>query len=105
MEFKNVTLVKAANVYFNGKVTSRTFYLEDGERKTLGFMLDGDYTFNTGAEELMEVLGGEMDIKLPGETAFKTYVSGASFVVPANSSFDVVVKTYADYCCSYRESK
>ncbi len=103
MEFKNVTLVKAANVYFEGKVTSRTFYMEDGERKTLGFMLDGDYTFSTGAEELMEVLGGSMDIRLPGETEFTTYATGTSFVVPANEKFDVKVAAYADYCCSYRE--
>lgn len=104
MEFKNVTLVKAANVYFDGKVTSRTFYMEDGERKTLGFMISGEYKFNTGAEELMEVLGGEMEIKLSGETSSTTYKTGDSFVVPANSSFDVIVNIYADYCCSYREA-
>ncbi|MGO5051539.1 pyrimidine/purine nucleoside phosphorylase [Lachnospiraceae bacterium LCP25S3_G4] len=103
MEFKNVTLVKAANVYFGGKVTSRTFYMEDGERKTLGFMIGGEYTFQTGAEELMEVLGGEMDIKLPQDETYKNYRVGESFTVPANSSFDVIVKTYADYCCSYIE--
>ena len=34
-EFKNVTAVKKANVYFDGKVTSRTVIFEDGERKTL----------------------------------------------------------------------
>lgn len=101
MEFKNVTLTKAANVYFGGKVTSRTFHLENGERKTLGFMLDGEYTFNTGLAEIMEVLGGEMDIKLPNETEFSTYKVGEIFNVPANSSFDVIVKEYADYCCSY----
>ena len=105
MEFKNVTLTKAANVYFDGKVTSRTFHMEDGERKTLGFMVGGEYTFSAGAEELMEVLGGEMDIKLQGTDEFTTYAVGTSFVVPANESFDVKVKTYADYCCSYRETK
>lgn len=31
MEFENVKLVKAANVYFDGKVTSRTFYMPDGD--------------------------------------------------------------------------
>jgi uncharacterized protein YaiE (UPF0345 family) len=102
MEFNNVKLVKAANVYFDGKVTSRTFYMENGERKTLGFMITGEYKFNTDAEELMEVLGGEMDIKLPNESEFSTYKTGDSFVVPSNSSFDVIVKTYSDYCCSYK---
>lgn len=104
MEFENVKLVKAANVYFDGKVTSRTFYMQDGERKTLGFMIQGEYTFSTGAQELMEVLGGSMDIKLPGETEFKTYGTGTSFTVPSQSSFDVKVKEYADYCCSYIEN-
>lgn len=103
MEFKNVTLVKNANVYFDGKVTSRTFYMADGERKTLGFMLADSYTFQTADEELMEVLGGEMDVKLSGEVAFITYVAGTSFIVPKNSSFDVIVKNYADYCCSYKK--
>lgn len=103
MEFKNVTLTKNANVYYDGKVTSRTFYMEDGERKTLGFMLADTYTFQTADEELMEVLGGAMDIKLPGEATFATYDAGTSFVVPKNSSFEVVVKTYADYCCSYKK--
>lgn len=103
MEFKNVTLMKAANVYFDGKVTSRTFYMEDGERKTLGFMMAGEYTFGTGVAEIMEVLGGEMEIKLPEATEFVTYAAGTSFNVPANSKFDVKVAEYADYCCSYEK--
>ena len=103
MDFENVKLTKAANVYFDGKVTSRTFFMENGERKTLGFMIGGKYTFNTGLEEIMEVLGGKMEIKLSNQDEFKTYEQGQSFVVPANSSFDVLVDTYADYCCSYIE--
>lgn len=102
MEFENVKLVKEANVYFDGKVTSRTFYMPDGERKTLGFMIAGEYIFTTGAEELMEVLGGAMEIKLPGSDSFVNYEKGTSFSVPANSSFEVKVKEYADYCCSYK---
>ena len=39
MEFKNVTVVKKANVYFDGKVTSRTVLFDDGEKKTLGIMI------------------------------------------------------------------
>lgn len=102
MEFKNVTVVKAANIYFDGKVTSRTVLMSDGERKTLGFMVEGTYKFATGTEELMEVLGGEMEVRLPGETAFKTYLAGTSFVVPAHTEFEVKVSKFADYCCSYK---
>lgn len=100
-EFKNVTVVKKANVYFDGKVTSRTVILEDGERKTLGIMLQGEYEFATGAKELMEVLGGSLDVKLPGADSYVTYKEGESFEVPANSKFQLIVKEVADYCCSY----
>lgn len=102
MEFENVRVIKKANVYFDGKVTSRTVFFENNSKKTLGFMLAGEYEFNTAAEELMEVIGGEMDIMLKGETEYKTYAEGTSFVVPENSSFKIIVKKYADYCCSYK---
>ena len=101
MDFKNVTLVKKANVYHGGKVSSRTFYLENGERKTLGFMLAGDYEFGTGAPELMEMLSGGMDVLLPGKTQWEHYGEGQSFNVPGDSKFQVKVADFADYCCSY----
>ena len=100
-EFANVTVVKAANVYFDGKVTSRTVKFADGTRKTLGIMLPGEYDFGTAEAEVMEILQGEMDIVLPGETAWQTVKGGESFNVPANSRFQLNVKTVADYCCSY----
>ena len=100
-EFRNVTVIKKANVYFDGKVTSRTVLFGDGEKKTLGIMLPGEYEFSTGDKEIMEVLGGSMDVKLPGEAAFKTYKEGSSFEVPAKSSFKLVLREVADYCCSY----
>lgn len=100
-EFKNVTAIKKANVYFDGKVTSRTIVFEDGERKTLGIMLPGEYEFGTAAKEIMEVLGGSLDVKLPGSDSFITYKEGECFEVPANSKFQLIVKEVADYCCSY----
>jgi len=100
-EFKNVTAVKKANVYFDGKVTSRTILFPDGTKKTLGIMLPGDYEFGTGASEIMEVLGGEMDVLLPGSSDWKTYKEGDAYTVPANSKFKLKIKGVADYCCSY----
>jgi len=35
-DFKNVTVLKKANIYFDGKVTSRTVLFNDGSKKTLG---------------------------------------------------------------------
>lgn len=100
-QFENVTLVKAANIYFDGKVTSRTVLFADGTRKTLGIMMPGDYEFGTEAAELMEIMAGEMDILLAGESEWQTIKGGESFNVPANSSFKLQVKSVADYCCSY----
>ncbi len=99
--FDNVTIVKKANVYFDGKVTSRTVLFPDGTRKTLGFMMPGEYEFGTGARELMEMLGGEMDVLLPGQSDWQTFGAGQSFEVPANSSFKLKLKGPVDYCCSY----
>lgn len=103
-EFNKVTVVREANVYFDGKVTSRTVVFEDGTKKTLGFMLAGEYSFDTSAAEVMEMLGGEMDVLLPASTHWKTMKAGESFEVSANSKFDLVVKKFADYCCSYIEA-
>jgi uncharacterized protein YaiE (UPF0345 family) len=100
-EFSNVTVVKAANIYFDGKVTSRTVKFADGSHKTLGIMLPGDYSFNTAAAEIMEVLAGSMEIRLAGKDDWATYPAGTQFEVPANSSFDLKISEPSDYCCSY----
>ncbi|MBE0499601.1 MAG: pyrimidine/purine nucleoside phosphorylase [Campylobacterales bacterium] len=100
-EFKNVTVAKAANFYFDGKVTSRTLTFADGSTKTLGVMMPGEYEFGTGERELMEITAGEMDVKLPGAEEFVTIKGGEEFAVPANTKFQVKVKTVSDYCCSY----
>ena len=72
-EFKGVTVVKKANIYFDGKVTSRTVIFADGSKKTLGIMLPGEYEFSTGKKELMEIMSGEMEVLLPGEDALEKY--------------------------------
>jgi len=100
-EFKSVTVVKKANVYFDGTVTSRTVLFPDGSKKTLGIMLPGDYEFGTADKEIMEILAGEMDVQLPGAADWKTFKEGQLFEVRANEKFKLKVKTITDYCCSY----
>ena len=100
-ELKNIDMIKEVNVYFDGKVTSRAITLSDGTKQTLGVMLPGEYTFDTQAAEIMEMMSGELEIRLPGETNFKTLHTPESFNVPANASFDLKIKTVTDYCCSY----
>lgn len=100
-EFRDVTVVKKANVYFNGKVTSRTIIFRDGSKKTLGVMLPGEYEFNTGDREIMEILSGELELLLPGQDSWQQIKGGESFEVPANAKFSMNVKTISDYCCSF----
>jgi purine/pyrimidine-nucleoside phosphorylase len=100
-EFTNVTVVKKANIYFDGKVTSRTIIFADGTRKTLGVLLPGEYTFNTGVKELMEIQSGLMAVQLAGETSWRTIKGGESFEVPADSSFTMRVQEISDYICSF----
>ena len=100
-EFNNITVVREANVYFDGGVTSRTILFPNGEKKTLGIMLPGEYTFNTAGAELMEILAGVLELQISGETGWRTVVGGEAFEVPANSSFTMKVSKLADYCCSF----
>jgi len=128
-EFKDVTVVKKANVYFDGKVTSRTVLFPDGTRvfaffswmatwvvmisrlfskkknhgtkKTLGIMMPGDYEFGTAEREIMEILAGKLTIQLPGSPEWQKIQAGQSFEVPANSRFKLKITELTDYCCSY----
>ncbi len=100
-EFANVTVVKKANIYFDGKVTSRTVLFPDGTKKTLGIMQPGEYEFSTGLAEIMEIISGDLEWHLKGEAGWKKVAGGEAFTVPANSAFVMRVATVTDYCCSF----
>jgi purine/pyrimidine-nucleoside phosphorylase len=100
-EFNNVSVVKKANVYFGGNVSSRTIKFPDGSMKTLGFMLPGEYTFNTADKEIMEILDGDLEVKLPNSSEWLKVKGGESFDVPANAKFTLKITTPTDYCCSF----
>lgn len=99
--FEHVTVVKKANIYYEGKVTSRTVFFEDGTRKTLGMILPGQYEFGTGDKEHMEILAGTLHVQLPGSENWQAVEEGNAFDVPANSKFKVSAEEAVDYCCSY----
>lgn len=101
MQFDNVTIDKQANVYFDGKVTSRKVTFADSSVKTLGIMLPGEYEFGTEKAELMEITAGKLEVLLPESDTWQTINGGESFNVPANASFKLKVDTVVDYCCSY----
>lgn len=100
-EFKGISIVKKANVYFDGGVTSRTIKFNSGEIKTLGIMQPGEYHFNTDKKEIMEIQLGEVNVLLPGETEWQHFVAGDSFEVRANATFQINAVSLTDYCCSF----
>jgi purine/pyrimidine-nucleoside phosphorylase len=99
--FKNVTVVKKANLYFEGKVTSRTVLFADGTKKTLGIMLPGEYEFGTADKEILEILAGKLEVLLPGKIEWQSIQGGESFDVAPQSKFKLKVIETTDYCCSY----
>lgn len=100
-QFENVSVIKEANFYFNGNVSSRTVVFPDGSKKTLGVMLPGEYRFGTSTHEIMEILSGELEVTLPGADEPVHVTGPETFEVPAGASFTVKVLTVTDYCCSY----
>ncbi len=99
--FENASITKAANIYFDGKVTSRKVELSDGSVKTLGIMMPGEYEFGTEAAEIMEILAGDLEVLLPQNNDWITVKAGQSFDVPADSKFQLKINALTDYCCSY----
>jgi hypothetical protein len=99
---KDVDLLKKANIYYDGRVTSRNYTDKNGVVKSLGIMLPGEYIFNTKAAEKMEIISGKLEVLLAGmDSNWETFSMGSEFEVPANSSFEVKVDEITDYCCTY----
>ena len=100
-QFDNVSVVKKANIYFDGKCVSHTVLFADGTKKTIGVIFPSSLTFNTGAPEIMELNAGKCRIRLKGETEWKSFEGGQSFNVPGNSSFDIETLGTLDYVCHF----
>lgn len=101
-EFPGVTAVTKANIYFDGKVVSHTILLPDRTKKTLGLIFPGTFHFGTSQAERMEIVSGDCEVKLDGQSDRKIYAAGDSFEVPANSGFDIEVKQgICEYICSF----
>lgn len=95
----SATIQKQANVYYDGKVTSRSVTTADGTRQTLGIMRPGVYTFETDDREDIEVMKGELKVEFDGQQA--RYTAGESFSIPPDTEFEVEVVSLVDYCCTY----
>jgi uncharacterized protein YaiE (UPF0345 family) len=100
-QFDNVSVIKQANVYFDGKCVSHTVVFPDGTRKSIGVILPSHLVFTTGAPEVMEINGGRCKVRLAGETDWTEYAAGQSFDVPGDSSFDIEALETLDYVCHF----
>jgi hypothetical protein len=101
-EFKNVTAVAKANVYFDGKVVSHSILFADGSKKTLGLIYPGNFHFGTDKAERMEIVAGACVVKLDGQANVACYAGGQHFDVPAKSGFDIEVTAgICEYVCSF----
>ncbi|MDA0577021.1 MAG: pyrimidine/purine nucleoside phosphorylase [Verrucomicrobia bacterium] len=101
-EFRDVTALVKANIYFDGKVVSHSILMADGSRKTLGIIFPGKFHFNTGQAERMAITAGTCHVKLDGHTGVAVFGSGQSFDVPAQSGFDIEVASgVCEYICTF----
>lgn len=100
-QFDQVSVVKKANIYFDGKCVSHSVIFPDGSKKTIGVIFPSQLNFSTGAPELMELNAGKCRIRLQGESEWKTYAAGEKFNVPGNSTFDIETVETLDYVCHF----
>ena len=98
--FKGVSIAKAANILYDGNITSRAITFEDGSKKTLGIMLAGEYELNTVNKEVIDIQRGKIDLLLPASDC-QEFEGPASFTIPANTKFRLRVHSLVDYCCSF----
>ena len=97
-QFDNVSVFKAANVYFDGRCVSHTLVFSDGAKKTLGVILPSSLEFTTGEPERMECVLGACRYRLKGDV-WKDCSAGQSFSVPGNSSFEISCDEPFHYVC------
>lgn len=91
----------STNEYFGGNVKSLGYTSSTG-KSTVGVMEAGDYEFGTSTHETMIVVEGNMTVKLPGESEWKTYKAGESYQIDANEKFQVKVSEQTAYLCQYK---
>ena len=101
-EFRDVTALTKANIYFDGKVVSHSILSPDGSKRTLGLIFPGRFHFGTDQAERMQIVAGACTVKLEGQAATNAYSAGQAFEVPAKSGFDIEVPSgICEYICSF----
>ncbi len=100
-QFNQVTVIKKANIYFDGKCISHTIQFDDGSKKTVGVILPTEkpLIFETHVPERMEIISGECRVKIADQAESELYRAGQSFYVPGSSRFSIETVEPIDYVC------
>jgi len=98
---ERVSVVKKANVFFEGRCVSHTVHTEGGGRKSVGVILPGTLSFETAAPEVMEIVAGRCRVQLAGSPTTSDYGPGGQFSVPANSGFRIEALEPLHYVCHF----
>jgi purine/pyrimidine-nucleoside phosphorylase len=98
---ERASVLKKANVFFEGRCISHTVHTEDGARKSVGVILPGTLTFETAVPERMEIVAGRCRVQLAGSASPKDYGPGEEFSVPASSSFRIEALEPLHYVCHF----
>jgi len=98
---ERASIVKKANVFFDGRCVSHTVHTADGARKSVGVILPGTLTFETAAPERMEIVAGRCRVQLAGSPNAQDHGPGQEFHVPANSSFRIEALEPLHYVCHF----
>ena len=89
-KISNVEMMSKANVYWDGKVTSRTFFHADGSKLTLGIITAGTYTFGVGDREIVTLIAGEVEVKRPVDSDWVRFKTPEAFEIQATATMTSV---------------
>jgi uncharacterized protein YaiE (UPF0345 family) len=101
VKFDHVSVIKKANVYFDGRCISHNLMFPDQTKKTIGVIMPGTLTFRTDTPEVMEIVQGKCRARIGPDGDWKNYEGGQQFRVPARSSFEIDVSEAVHYVCHF----
>lgn len=89
------------NEYFKGAVKSIALNNAAGA-STVGVISPGEYEFSTSSLEVMTVITGKLDVKLPDQQNWTSFNPGCSFKVAPGLKFRVRSDVDTAYLCLYK---
>lgn len=100
-QLDHVSVIKKANIYFDGKCVSHTLFLPDKSKKTVGVIFPSEVTFSTDSPEIMEIVEGKCRVRIGETGGWERFEGGQRFHVPGKSRFDIEVIEPVHYVCHF----